>query len=160
MSSATHTHNRCRRTTSSEEEVKGEGDHGGRRPSQRFEAVYTQLTMNNAQQCLIRLNALRRTALDRMYRAGVGLVLMAELALLGPLPLLPEVLMYRRWSAQPFTAMASSVERHRVYNPRATKPIWFYRSRRNLDYLMSVGRAPIHPGRSSAPSEPSSRLLQ
>jgi hypothetical protein len=69
-SSATHTHDWCRRTTSSEEEVKEEGDHGGRRPSKRLEGVCTHLTMNNAQQRLIRLDALRRTALDRIDPGG------------------------------------------------------------------------------------------
>lgn len=126
------------------EEVQEEGEYGGARPSDRFEAVCTQLTMNNAQQGVIRLEALRRTGLDRMYVGG-DLALMAELALLGRFRLVPEVLLYRRWGERTFTALASSLEITRVYYPRAKRPMQFYRGRRYLDYLTSIRRAPI-PG--------------
>jgi glycosyltransferase involved in cell wall biosynthesis len=124
------------------EEVQEGATYEDERPSDRFKAVCTRLGMNNAQQGVIRVEALHRTGLDRMYPGG-DIALTAELALLGRFLLLPEVLMFRRWSKGTFTAMLSPLERQRIYDPGVDKPMAFLRGRLYLDYLASVHRAPM-----------------
>lgn len=111
-------------------------------PSERFRRVCTELQMNNAQCGVIRLEVLRRTALDRPYPSG-DMALTAELALHGRLRLLPEVLVCRRHSKSTFTAMMSPLEVQRVYDPQATAPMRLIRARRHCDHLRSILRAPI-----------------
>jgi glycosyltransferase involved in cell wall biosynthesis len=124
------------------QEVIELGEYEAPRPSQRFEAVCTRLTMNNAQCGLIRLETLRRTRLDRHYPSG-DLALMSELALLGKFRLLPELLMFRRRSRGTYTSMLSPLELHQVYNPAATAPMRLIQFRRHADQLRTIAFAPI-----------------
>ena len=113
-----------------------------RTPSARFACVCSQLVLNNAQSGLIRLDALRKTALDRLYPHGDP-VLMAELALHGRWQLLPDVLLYRRTGRGNFTPQRTLAEITRMYYPRRTKPIVLISSRRHWDYLTLALNAPI-----------------
>jgi len=113
-------------------------------PSARFERVCSELRQNNAQCGVYRLEALRRTRLDRMYPSG-DMALMEELALYGKFRLLPEVLLLRRKTRSSFTAMLSPLERQRVYDPNAARPMKLIRTRRHLDKALSIWRAPISP---------------
>jgi glycosyltransferase involved in cell wall biosynthesis len=111
-------------------------------PSGRFEVVLNRLEMNNAQCGIIRLAALRRTRLDRMYMDG-DLVLMAELALLGKFNLVDEVLFYRRVSPDSALFRLPVAERQAVFAPGQALGLVPSRWRRLADYLGSVAIASI-----------------
>ncbi len=114
----------------------------GATPSERFEFVCSHLVLNNAQSALIRLDALRRTALDRLYPHGDP-VLMAELALQGRWHLLPDVLVYRRTGRDNFTPQRTLAEITRIYDPRRTRPMLLINWRRHWDYCTVALDAPI-----------------
>lgn len=111
-------------------------------PSERFEYVCSHLVLNNAQSALIRLDALRRTALDRLYPHGDP-VLMAELALQGRWHLLPDVLAFRRTGRDHFTPQRTLAEITRIYDPRRTRPMVLIHWRRHWDYCTVAFHAPI-----------------
>jgi len=112
------------------------------RASDRFERIRRELSMNNAQQGVIRSAALRRTGLDRPYPNG-DMALMAELALYGRFLLLPEVLLYRRQSPGTITAMRSPADLLRIFNPEARTPMKLVATRFHWDHFVGVARAPI-----------------
>lgn len=112
------------------------------RPSERFARVCARLSMNNAQCGVFRLDALRRTRLDRMYPSG-DLALMVELALYGRFRMMPDVFLFRRQSRGTFTSMLAPLDQQRVYDPSAKKPMKLLRTRRHLDNMVSVACAPI-----------------
>lgn len=112
------------------------------RPSARFARVCTGFRRNNAQCGVFRTETLKRTRLDRLYPSG-DMSLMEELALYGKFRLVPEVLLLRRGSRDNFTAMLSPLERQRVYDPGATRPLRLIRARRHWDNMVSIWRAPI-----------------
>jgi glycosyltransferase involved in cell wall biosynthesis len=112
------------------------------RPSDRFARVATLMALNNAQCGVIRLDALRRTRLDRLYPSG-DMALMAELALNGKFQVLPEVLLFRRQSTATFSSMLTPLEVQRLFNPNAKTPMTFLRARRHLDNMRSIARARI-----------------
>jgi len=112
------------------------------RPSERFARVGARTGMNNAQSGVFLLDALRRTRLDRPYPAG-DLALMAEIALYGRFQLLPDVLLFRRQSRSTFTSMMTTRELQRVIDPQAKTPIKLVKTRRHVDNLISIARAPI-----------------
>jgi glycosyltransferase involved in cell wall biosynthesis len=112
------------------------------RPSDRFERVRARMTMNNAQQGMVRTALLRRTRLDRLYPGG-DITLMAELALYGRFRLLPDVLLYRRQGPGSVAAMRTPAEVQRMYNPQARRPMKLVRGRFHWDHVVSVARAPI-----------------
>ena len=112
------------------------------RPSERFAHICAKMTINNLQCGLFRLDALRRTRLDRLYPSG-DLALMAELTLYGRFRMLPEILLFRCESRDTSTAMIAPLERQRVYEPHATRAIKLILVRRYLDNLASIRRAPI-----------------
>jgi glycosyltransferase involved in cell wall biosynthesis len=114
----------------------------GATPSERFEFVCRHLVLNNAQSALIRLDVLRRTALDRLYPHGDP-VLMAELALHGRWHLLPDVLSYRRTGRDNFTPQRTLAEITRIYDPRRTRPMVLINWRRHWDYFTVALDAPI-----------------
>ena len=114
----------------------------GSTPSERFEFVCTHLVLNNAQSGLIRLDDLRRTALDRLYPGG-DLVLMAELALQGCWHLLPDELVFRRTGRDNFTPQRTLAEITRIYDPRRTRPMVLINARRHWDYFTAPLKAPI-----------------
>ncbi len=111
-------------------------------PSERFEFVCRNLVLNNAQNALIRLDVLRKTALDRLYPHGDP-VLMAELALHGRWHLLPEVLLYRRTGREHFTPQRTLAEITRIYDPLRTRPMALIIWRRHFDYCTVALDAPI-----------------
>ncbi len=111
-------------------------------PSKRFESVYTQLWLNNAQCGVFRLDVLRLTRLDRLYPTG-DIALMAELALYGRFHLIPDVFLFRRQSRGTFTQMLTPLKRQQVYNPGAKAPMKLILVRRHFDNMMSIYRAPI-----------------
>jgi glycosyltransferase involved in cell wall biosynthesis len=112
--------------------------------SARFARVCTAFRRNNAQCGVFRIDVLRRTRLDRPYPSG-DMSLMAELALYGKFRLLPEVLLLRRGSREVFTAMLSPLERQRIYDPNAVRPLKLIRARRHWDHAVSIWRASISP---------------
>lgn len=111
-------------------------------PSARFAHIRAQLYRNNIQSAVVRLDALRSTRLDRLYPTG-DLVLTAELALYGKFEVIPEVFVFRRESRETFTHMLSPLERQRVYDPEAKSAMKLIVTRRHLDHLVSISRAPI-----------------
>lgn len=115
------------------------------RPHERFRRVCHQLSINNAQSGLIRMDALRRTKLDRLYPGG-DLVLMAELAMQGKWRLLDEVLLYRRAGAQHFTAMRTSSELNQMFRPGAASELPFLNLRRHADFIGSALASRAAPG--------------
>jgi len=112
------------------------------RASDRFDRVRRELSMNNAQQGVIRTAMLRQTGLDRPYPNG-DVELMAELALHGRFVLLPDVLLYRRQSPGTITAMRSPADLQRIYNPEARRPMKLVLTRFHWDHLVGIARAPV-----------------
>jgi glycosyltransferase involved in cell wall biosynthesis len=127
------------------EVFSGDIDVPMKRPSERFSAVCTGLTLNNAMCGLIRTSVLMQTGLDRLYPSG-DMVLMSELALYGRLRLLPDVLLHRRQTASTFTSMLKPAQIQRLYDPQARRPLKILRGRRHLDNFQSIARAPISAG--------------
>lgn len=115
------------------------------RAAERFERVCSEMALNNAQCGVMRLDVLRRTALDRPFAAG-DIALMAELALYGKFRLLPDVLLSRRQSAGAFSALLSPLERRRFHDPTAKAPAKLIRVRHHADHLRSIVRAPLAAG--------------
>lgn len=119
-----------------------------RTADRRFTRAITELRMNNAQAGLIRTSALQRTRLEPAYPAG-DMVLMAELALLGGYRLLPDVLLYRRMSADTFAARLSSAQLAEFIAPSRSPqrmPVW----RRLLGYASAALRSPVSLSEKSA----------
>jgi glycosyltransferase involved in cell wall biosynthesis len=111
------------------------------RPSERFIEVRSRMTMNNAQNGLIRVKPLRQTRLGRLYPDG-DLILMAELALRGTFRLLPDVLLYRRIDEGAASRFLSDRELRVFIDPDSAHK-GFTTWRRHLDCCWSVLRAPI-----------------
>jgi len=111
------------------------------RPSERFIELRNRMTMNNAQQGLIRLQSLKQTRLTRRYPDG-DLILMAELALHGTFRLLPDVLLYRRMAEGAASRFLSERELRVFLDPDSAHK-QFTSWRRHLDCCWSVLRAPI-----------------
>ncbi|HEX6707573.1 MAG TPA: glycosyltransferase family A protein [Albitalea sp.] len=111
-------------------------------PSERFAAVCTRLTLNNAMCGVIRTGVLKRTGMDRLYPSG-DMALMSELALYGRFRLLSDVLLQRRQAPGTFTSMLSPIQIQRVYNPGARFPMKMLRGRRHWDNFSCIVRAPI-----------------
>lgn len=115
------------------------------RPHARFRRVCHELSINNAQSGLIRMDALRRTRLDRLYPGG-DRVLMAELAMQGKWKLIGEVLLYRRAGAQHFTAMRTSSDLNQMFRPGVAGELSFLNLRRHVDFIGSALASPVAPG--------------
>lgn len=88
-------------------------------PVRRFVAVLERLKLNNMINGVIRTAALRKTPLIAHY-PGADNVLLAHLALLGPLHLLDERHFYRRMDAATATRLMSTEAVHRHHYPRKT----------------------------------------
>jgi hypothetical protein len=112
------------------------------RPSTRLSRVLMELSLNNAFNGLIRLDALRRTGLVRSYPSG-DIVLMAELAMAGTFVLLPVPLLYRRVGARTFSGHLSEAELRYFVDPDAKSGQGLDRVRMHIDYFTSVLRARI-----------------
>lgn len=111
----------------------------GARASSRFIHVCRRLVMNNAQNGVVRLDALQRTRFNPLYPHG-DLVFMAELALQGQFVLLPEVLFYRRWSPESASSRFNEAERRAFYAPGKGNrwALRFVTARRHLGYLRAA----------------------
>jgi glycosyltransferase involved in cell wall biosynthesis len=112
------------------------------RPTARLARVLTEMTLNNAFNGLIRMDALRKTGLIRSYPSG-DLVLMAELALAGMFVLLPQPFLYRRMGPRTFSSQLSDAELRHFLDPEAKPGARLDRLKMNFDYVASVLRAPI-----------------
>lgn len=111
-------------------------------PRQRFETLYRNKALNNAQSGLIRAESLQRTRFDRPYPGG-DIVLMAELALQGRFVLLPDMLLYRRMGQQTFSSLLTNAQVQELFYPGTHRGIGFRHFRLHLDYLVTVLRAPL-----------------
>jgi hypothetical protein len=111
-------------------------------PSERFWQVCQHLQINNAQSGLIRIDALRRTRLDRLYPHG-DRVLMAELALLGKFLLVQEPMLMRRAGPEHWTAMRSRDDLYRMFWPSGAPRLPMVHTRRLLDYVVTALRTPV-----------------
>jgi glycosyltransferase involved in cell wall biosynthesis len=112
------------------------------RPSDRFLLISRQISLNNMQCGVSRLEALRHTRLDRLYPSG-DIALISELALYGRFRMLPDILLYRRQSMGTFTSLLTPMELQRVYNPQRKRPMKLIRTRRHFDNFTSILRASI-----------------
>src|SRR5437899_677493 len=118
------------------------------RPSERFIGLRNRMTVNNAQQGRIRLQARRQTGLERSYPDG-DMVMMAELALYGTFRLLPDVLLYRRMEKGAASRFLSDQELRVFLDPNFARK-GFTAWRRHWDCCWSVLRAAIPSGRSGS----------
>jgi hypothetical protein len=91
---------------------------------------------------LIRLDVLRCTRLERKYPAG-DMVFMAELALLGPFALLPDVLFHRRMSKEAASRFLSRAELQHFIDPRSAGRGTMNHWRLQRDYIAIVACAPV-----------------
>ena len=112
------------------------------RPSERFMRVVRSLKLNNPLFSVMRLDALRRTPLNRHYFAG-DQVLTIELALHGRFVLLPEVLLYRRFGARTWSERLSRTDMRIFYFADSAVEPGFPQWRRRIDLVRAVLRAPI-----------------
>jgi glycosyltransferase involved in cell wall biosynthesis len=121
---------------------RGDFPVGEARPRDRYATLRRKLALNNAQNGVIRLQALKRTRLVRPYIAS-DLAMMAELALLGKFHLLPEVLLNRRMAEDSFSSRLPDLERAKFIDPmsRASRRFDFLRLR--YDFMRSIVRAPL-----------------
>jgi glycosyltransferase involved in cell wall biosynthesis len=111
------------------------------RPSERFKAVAGALKLNNPMNGVMRLDVLRRTPLVRLYRDS-DLVLTVELALHGPIILLPEILLYRRFGPRTWSMRLAQPDLQVFLYAHSGEPR-FARWRRRIDLVRAVLRAPI-----------------
>jgi glycosyltransferase involved in cell wall biosynthesis len=110
------------------------------RPSARLSQLLAQLRLNNAMSGLIRMDALRRTRLIRLYPSA-DFVLMAELAMAGMFVLLPQPLLFRRIGARSFSGHLTHSELREFLDPEGKFNTRLSRLRMNIGYLAAVLRA-------------------
>ena len=111
-------------------------------PRDRYTKLRRQLALNNAQNGLIRLQALKRTRLVRAYIAS-DLAMMVELAFQGKFHLLPEVVLNRRIAEDSFSSRLSDADRARFIDPTSGFLRRFDFLRLRYDFVRSIVRAPI-----------------
>jgi glycosyltransferase involved in cell wall biosynthesis len=111
-------------------------------PHERYTSLRRRLGLNNAQNGLIRLEALKQTHLVRAYVAS-DLAMMTELVLRGKFHLLPEVVLNRRIADDSFSSRLSDAERARFVDPMSGSPHRFDFLRLRVDYIRSIVGAPI-----------------
>lgn len=109
-------------------------------PSVRLARLNRELKLNNAMNGLIRMDALRKSGMIRLYPAG-DLILMAELAMVGMFVLLPEPLLFRRVGPRTFSGYLSKAEQRHFFDPGAKSEPRLVWLRRYIDYSASVLRA-------------------
>jgi len=113
-------------------------------PVTRLDKLIENLSLNSAQQGVIRTAALRNTTLDRLYPGG-DIALMTELVLQGAFLLVDEVLLYRRQTPETFTTMADRLKVHRMSRPELETPLPLVLCRLYLDLAGSVATATLSP---------------
>ena len=112
------------------------------RASERYRTLRQKLALNNAQNGVIRLDALRHTRLIGTY-AGSDLTMMATLSLLGKFVLLPEVLFNRRMSEGAFSGRMSKTMLGEFLDPTSGSGARLDALRSHFDHLLSIFGAPI-----------------
>lgn len=123
----------CPRTKTFEHDVTNAVDYVGDigvehdDPVQRFIALLQELRLNNAINGVFRTEVLRRTRLIEHY-PGSDVVMMAHIALLGRIRLLPDSLYYRRMTRETATSLQTPEQRLRHHYPvrtaRSLFPNW------------------------------------
>ena len=115
-------------------------------PAKRFGQVARNLSINNQINAgVIRVDALRQTRLLRNFPTD-DLVLMAELALIGKIVLLPCELFRRRTGAEFSTPNRSALQIALHCNPQASRPIQFLAMKRQAARYAACWRAPLPLG--------------
>ena len=112
------------------------------RGSQRYRTLRQKQALNNAQNGVIRLDALRHTRLVGAY-AGSDVTMMATLALMGRFVLLPEVLFHRRVSEGAFSGRMSKTTLGVFLDPTSRSTVRFDALRTHADHFLSILGAPI-----------------
>jgi glycosyltransferase involved in cell wall biosynthesis len=113
------------------------------RPAERFGQVARNLSINNQINAgVIRMDALRRTRLLGRFPTD-DLVLMAELALIGKIVLLPDELFRRRTGADVSTPNRTALQTALHHDPRASRPNRFLSLRRQAARYAACWRAPL-----------------
>jgi glycosyltransferase involved in cell wall biosynthesis len=112
------------------------------RPRDRYTTLRRHLGLNNAQNGVIRLNALKRTRLVQPYIAS-DLAMMAELALVGKFHLLPDVMLNRRMAEDSFSSQLPDAERAKFIDPMSQASRRFDFLRLRYDFMRSIVRAPL-----------------
>jgi glycosyltransferase involved in cell wall biosynthesis len=112
------------------------------RPRDRYTRLRRDLALNNAQNGLVRLPALKRTRLVGAY-VGSDLAMMAELALQGKVQLLPEVLLNRRMAEDSFSSQLPDADRAKFIDPTSGSSRRFDFLRLRYDFMRSIVWAPI-----------------
>ena len=112
------------------------------RASERYRTLRQKLALNNAQNGLIRLDALRATRLVGPY-AGSDLTMMATLALLGKFVLLPEMLFNRRVSEGAFSGRMSTTMLGAFLDPTSQSTVRMDALRSHFDHVLSILGAPV-----------------
>ena len=111
-------------------------------PRDRYKVLRGRLALNNAQNGLIRLDALKRTRLVRAY-AGSDLAMMAELVLQGKFHLLPDVVLNRRIAEDSFSSQLSTADRAKFIDPTSGSSRRFDFLRLRFDFMRSILRRPL-----------------
>jgi glycosyltransferase involved in cell wall biosynthesis len=121
---------------------RGDFSVGDACPRDRYTTLRRHRGLNNAQNGVIRLHALKRTRLVRPYIAS-DLAMMAELALLGKFHLLPEVMLNRRMAEDSFSSQLSDSDRAKFIDPMSRASRRFDLLRLRHDFMRSIVRAPL-----------------
>lgn len=107
--------------------------------ARRFRRACLEMRLNNAQCAVVRLDVLRKTALERSFPEG-DMPLMVELALHGGFRLLPQVLLFRRMGKQSATRFMTAEQKAAFRDPQSVgkreQVVW----PTMWDYLKSVWR--------------------
>lgn len=112
------------------------------RPSRRYIRFVERFMVNNVHAGLFRSHVLRRTKPEQLY-PGADVVRMAELTLHGAFYELPQVLLYRRYTAATTTTLRTSQEVLAIRAPGAKCAFRWPRWRNSLGHCEAVLRSPI-----------------
>ncbi len=113
------------------------------RPHERLAVMLRKLRLCHAQMGLIRLEALRKTrGIDRFRSSDV--VLLSELAMLGPIVEIPEYLFWRRRDFKTCgTALLNPDQQVAWFDPRVTRASPFVRTTLFAQHFVSIARLPL-----------------
>jgi glycosyltransferase involved in cell wall biosynthesis len=106
--------------------------------TERFRQVLDRVGLVNVLQGVIRIEALRRTALIESY-LGADMVLVVELALHGQFHELPERLFRRRIHDEAFSTRTHE-DQQALWEPRARRRMELYLWRHYVGYLRAIAR--------------------
>jgi glycosyltransferase involved in cell wall biosynthesis len=116
------------------------------RPHVRLGVVLRELVLCNSVMGLMRLEALRKTRLIARFRSS-DVLLLSELAMLGPVVEIPEYLFLRRRDAKSYGVARLTPEEQAVWFDTASKGVSsFVRTTLFLQHLVSISRLPLGLG--------------